>query len=151
MSVQYTRVCAVHWGMFSTLGRCQWVHRGYYEYTGIPWLVWGDIMSTLGDVQYTGISIQIELFPQWPSSIFIMISPRCTHNIPRCTHDIMYSWSPPPPPPPSVLNIPCCTAHVPVYCTDIMQGGQKHLRSFPENFLTFSFRISRTYCVFLYD
>ena len=45
-------------------------------------------MSTPGYVQYTGVSIQIQLFSQWPSPTFIMISPRCTPDIPHCTHGI---------------------------------------------------------------
>ena len=66
--------------------------------------------------------------------------PQCTEH-PRCTHDIrhthygippLYSWYPL-----TVLNtpgvlmisrgvlndIPQCTEHPPVYCTDIMQGN----------------------------
>ena len=63
--------CEVHWGMFSTLG-------GYHEYTGGCSVQWGDTMSTAGayhdecggyheytgGVQYTGVSIQIQLFSQ---------------------------------------------------------------------------------------
>ena len=43
MSVQYTRGCAVHWGMFSMLG---------------------DLTEYTGGVQYTGVFIQIQLFSQ---------------------------------------------------------------------------------------
>ena len=51
MSVQYTGGYSVHWGIsLSTLWGVQ--------YTG------GDIMSTPGDAQYTGVSIQIQLFSQ---------------------------------------------------------------------------------------
>ena len=57
---------------------------GYHEYTG--------------SVQYIRVSIQIQLFSQWPSPTFIMISPQCTHDIPHCTHV------------PGVLNIYRCTA-----------------------------------------
>ena len=61
-------VYSVHWGMFSTLGGVQYMG-GYHEYIGgIPWVHWGDIMSTSGgcsvhqrdtmstsgDVQYIG-------------------------------------------------------------------------------------------------
>ena len=65
------RGCAVHQGMFSTLG-------DIIEYTGRCSVQWGDTTSTPGryhdecgggyheypgDVQYTGVSIQIQLFP----------------------------------------------------------------------------------------
>ena len=69
-------------------------------------------MSTPVDVQYTRVSIQIQLFSQLLSPTFIMISPsvlmispqrtehpHCTHDIPHCIHDI-----------PGVLHIPLCTA-----------------------------------------
>ena len=45
----------------------------------------GDIMSTLGDVQYTGVSIQIRLFSphlSWCPPTVLMISSHCTHDIP---------------------------------------------------------------------
>ena len=66
--------------------------------------------------------------------------PRCTHDIshthhgtPRCTHGILALYLLNTPGvliilpsvlnTPSVLNdIPQCTEHLPVYCTDIMQG-----------------------------
>ena len=70
----------------STLGGYQNECGGYHEYTG--------------DVQFTGVSIQIKLFSQSPSLTFIMISPglvmrspgvlntpQCNEH-PQCTHDI---------------------------------------------------------------
>ena len=67
--------------MFSTL-------EGYHECTlGDTMMGVGDIISTLEDVQYTGVSIQIQLFSQLPSPTLIMISPWCTEH-PQCIHDI---------------------------------------------------------------
>ena len=92
MSVQYTGGCSVHWGVQYT--------GGIIEYTGGCSVHWGHIMSTPGDVQYTGVSpgvsIQIQLFSRWPSPTFIMISPWYTHLIfPQCTeHPPVYSWYP---------------------------------------------------------
>ena len=49
MSVQYTRGCAVHQGMFSTLGG--------YEYIRGCSIQWGNTMSTVGDTMMgVGIS-----------------------------------------------------------------------------------------------
>ena len=88
--VQYTggyhwvhRGCSVHWGI-------SWVHPGVFSTVGDTMMSMGDIMSTPRDVQYTGVSIQIQLFSQWPSPTFIMIYPRFTHGIPP-----VYSWYPP--------------------------------------------------------
>ena len=130
-------VCSVHWGMFSTLGDVQyiggisWYMWGdtmstlgdvqyigrYHEYIGgcsvhwqIPWVHWGDIMSTSGGYhEYIrgcsvhwgmfstlGFSIEIErilwscshtcimisLRRYWTSPNVRMISPQCTHGIP---------------------------------------------------------------------
>ena len=75
----------------------------------------GDIMSTSGDVQYIGFSIEIERLLSTFSPTCIMISLRCTHDIPpmywtsldvlmvhmhhdipQCSeHPLMYSWYPP--------------------------------------------------------
>ena len=107
MSVQYTRGCAVHWGMFST-------PRGYHEYSG-------GYHEYTGGVQYTGgyhdkcgvrsLQIQLNLYGN-PTVL----------NIPWCTHDIpphsswyppVYSWYPP-----TVLNTPQCSHDIPpVYWT----------------------------------
>ena len=117
--IEYTGwISWVHRQVFSTLG-IPWVH------WGISWVKLGDIMSTLGvfstlgDTMSTlwdtmmsvggyleyngGCSLhrgfhQIQLFSQWHSRTFIMISPgvlmislqgtehsHCTHDIPRCT------------------------------------------------------------------
>ena len=60
--VQYTEECSVHWeislstpGVFSTLGDIMSTPGGYHDECG-------DIISAPGDVQYTGVSIQIQLF-----------------------------------------------------------------------------------------
>ena len=109
MSVQYTAgISWVHWGISWVHWGISWVHRGF-QYSGvILWWVWGDIVSTPGAVQYTGVSIQIQLFSHWPSPTFIMISLGVLSNIPQCTQ-----WYPP-----SVLNIPRCTQwYPPVYWT----------------------------------
>ena len=95
--VQYTGgYHSVHRGVFSTLGGYHSVHRGvfstvggYHEYSSWYHDECGDIISTPGDVQYTGVSIQIQLFAHWASPTFIMISPHCTHDI-RPVH-----WDPP--------------------------------------------------------
>ena len=83
MSVQYTGGCSVHWGIslsaqgvfstlgdiieytgvFSTLGNIMNTQGVFSTLRGIMMSV-VDIMSTLGDVQYTGVSIQIQLFSQ---------------------------------------------------------------------------------------
>ena len=86
------RGCAVHQGMFSTLKGYHWIHRGvfstmgvswvhrgilwaqwgeYHEHSGgiswaqqgILWWAWEDIIRTPKDVQYTGVPMQIQLFP----------------------------------------------------------------------------------------
>ena len=132
MSVQYAGVCAVQQGMFSTPGGYHEYSAGYHEYSG-------DTMSTLGVYhEYTGgyhdkcggrsLGKQLNLYGN-PSELNI---PRCIHDIPShsswcppgvlmispsvlntpwCTHDI-----------PPVYDIPQCTEHPPVYCTDITQG-----------------------------
>ena len=147
MAVQYTGGCSVHWGdimstpdVFSTVGDTMstvgitwwvwgifWVQRGVFSTLGDTMSTLGDTMSTLGDTmstlgdtmstlgdtmmsvrgyhEYTGgcsvhwgFHTNSIVFSQWPSPTFIMISP-------------------------GVLKILRCTAHPPVYCTDIMQGG----------------------------
>ena len=62
----------------------------------------GHIMSTPGDVQYTGVSIRIQLFRQWPSSKFIVLSPQCTHDNPPVYSPTVLMISL------SVLDFPCC-------------------------------------------
>ena len=69
MSGKYTGGCAVHCGMFSTLGDITEYAGGYHEYTGGVQDSGGyhdecGVMSTPGDVQYTGVPIQIQLFSQ---------------------------------------------------------------------------------------
>ena len=65
----------------STLGDTMMNVGGYHEYSGVfstlgdAMISVEDIMSTPGDVWYTGVSIQIQLFSQRPSPTFIMISP----------------------------------------------------------------------------
>ena len=44
---EYIGGCSVHWGMFSTLGDIM-------LHVGISCYLWGDTMSTSGDVQYIG-------------------------------------------------------------------------------------------------
>ena len=102
MCVQYIWGCSVHWGVS--------VHRG-------------DTMSTSRDIQYIGVFNRnwkdfITLLPTC-----IMISLGCTEHpfdalmiSPRCTHDIppMYSWYPS-----DVLNIPQCTHVIPHIHHDI--------------------------------
>ena len=78
--------CSVHWGMFSTSGVFS-TSEGYHEYIkGISWYMWGDIISTSGDVQCIGVfNINQRLIPPpmyWTSPDVLMISPRCTHGIP---------------------------------------------------------------------
>ena len=55
-----------------------------------------------------------------------MTFPHIYYNIPQCPHDIPPSVLIIPPSvlmiSPIVLNIPHCTEHPPVYCTDIMRG-----------------------------
>ena len=92
-------VCAVHWreggcslhreDIKNTLGD-SWVHggcsvhqrdtirktRGHHDECGEQY------MSTLGDVQYTGISIQIQWFSEMAFTILIMVSPAYWH--PQC-------------------------------------------------------------------
>ena len=123
--IEYTGGCSLHWGdtmsaagdIMMSMG-VSWVQRWVFSTLGDIMMSVGDIMSTSGDVQYTGVSIQIKLFPQWPSPhlswyppgvlmIFppvywtppvyswyspsvLMISPQCTHDIPP-----VYSWYPP--------------------------------------------------------
>ena len=145
---EYIGGCSVHrrdtksksGGYHEYIGGCS-VHRGdimirvggYHEYIGgcsvhrgIPWVHWGDIMSTSGDVQYIGVFNRnwkdfMKLLPQmyhdippmyWTSPDVLMISPRCTEHPP------MYSWYPP-----NVLMMsPRCTEHPPMYWTHIIQG-----------------------------
>ena len=78
---EYIRGCSVHWGIL-------WVHQGY-------------IMSISGDVQYIGgiswcmwgsklikvFQVLLKTPMYWTSPNVLMISPRCTHDIPP-----MYSW-----------------------------------------------------------
>ena len=112
-------------GYHETLGDTMMSVGAYHEYSGGCSVHWrdtmmrvGDIMSRPGYVQYTGVSIQIQLFSQQPSPTFIMISlsvlmiSPSVLNTPQCTDDIpiLYSWYPP------VYCVP------PVYCTDFMQG-----------------------------
>ena len=49
----------------------------------------GDIMSTPGDVQYTGVRFHTNsiVFPMTFPHIY-HDPPRCTHDISQCTHDI---------------------------------------------------------------
>ena len=71
-----------------------WVHRRipWVYLGGIPWWVWGDTVMSVGDirrtteyVQYTGVSIQVQLLSQWLPHIY--------HDIPQCTHNIpLVSW-----------------------------------------------------------
>ena len=95
-------------GVFSTLGDTM-------STLGDTMISVGDVLSTPGDVQCTGVSIQIQLFSQWPSPTFIMISPWCTHDIPQCTeHPPVYSSYPLTvfmiPPWCAELHTPRCTA-----------------------------------------
>ena len=60
----------------STPGGCSVHWRNIIEYTGGVQYT-GDIMSTLGSVGDT-----MSAAGEYPSPTFIMISPRCTHNIP---------------------------------------------------------------------
>ena len=110
------------------------------QYTGGYSVHWGNIMSTLGDVQYTGVFstlgsyhdkcgeghcennwIGVETPVYWTSPGVLKISPtliivplHCTHGIPP-----VYSWytssvlmiSP------TVLNTPCVFMEPPIYCT----------------------------------
>ena len=87
----------------STLGRYHEYIGGIWVHRGIPWVHWGDIMSTSGDVQYIegiwwahremfstlGFSIEIERLLSTCSPTCIMICPWCTEYPP------MYSWYPP--------------------------------------------------------
>ena len=112
----------------STSGDTMSTLEGYHEYIGgcsvhpedIMMHV-GDIMSTSGDVQYTGVfninwKAFVTLFPHmhhdippmyWTSPDVLTISTRCTHGILQ-----MYSWYPP-----DVLMIsPQCTYDIsPMY------------------------------------
>ena len=59
----------------STSGDTMSTSGGYHEYIG-------DIMSTSGDVQYIGFSIEIESILSSCSPICIMVSFRCTEHPP---------------------------------------------------------------------
>ena len=77
MSVQYTKGCAVHWGISST--------------PGDNMSTVGDIMNTLRGVQYTGayhdkyggrsMGKQLNLY----GNSSVLNIPQCTHDIPQCT------------------------------------------------------------------
>ena len=116
MCVQYIGGCSVHRGVFSTSGDTMSTSGdtmstlgGYHEYIGgISWCMWGDIMSTSGDIQYIegtmstsgryheyigGISwcmwgsklVKTFQFllktPMYWTSAHVLISPWCTHGI----------------------------------------------------------------------
>ena len=99
------RGCAVQWGMFST-------PRGYHEYNRGGSVHWGDIMINAGEGHWDKNKwICMETPVYWTSPGVLIISPQCTEHPPG------YSVISP-----SVLNILWCTAHPPVYCTNIMQG-----------------------------
>ena len=67
-----------------------------HNHHGIPWCTHG-------------------ILPLYLTSLgVLMISPRCTKQQPLVYLVIS----------PSILDILCCTADPPVYCTDIMQGGK---------------------------
>ena len=112
MSVQYTRGYSVHWGIsFSTPGGVQHT-RGYHEYSGgvqysgrISWVHRG-MFSTLGfPYKFNCFPNDLPLHLSWYPLGVLMISPSVLNT-------------------PGVLNILRCTAHPPVYCTD-MQGESK--------------------------
>ena len=91
-------------GVFSTLGDTMMSVERYHEYTGECSVHWGFHTNSI-------------VFPMtFPT--FIMISPGVLMNTPSVLMIsptvLMIS--------PSVLNIPRCTAHPLVYCTDIMLG-----------------------------
>ena len=126
--IEYTGGCSVstlgwyheYTGVFSTVGDTMSTDGlplgGYHEYTGGYHDECGDIMSTPEDVQNTGISIQIHLFSQWPFPTFIMILPRCSHDIPSVYWTpSVYSWYPPLYSwyPPVHWTFPRCTTHPP--------------------------------------
>ena len=70
----------------------------------------GNIISTQGDAQYTGVSMQTEWFYQRPSLVMILISRHCTYDVaqctgnPHCTHDIAPAGIAPSLPFPSALH-----------------------------------------------
>ena len=93
MSVQYTRRCALHWG----ISLVQW-----------------DIINTLGMFSASGdIMISLEDIMinagegHWEATEFIW-KPQCAKHPPPPMYSMIS---------PNVLNI-----HPPMYCTDIMQG-----------------------------
>ena len=129
MCIQYIGGCSVHLRVFSTsggyheyIGGISWVHWGISSWIwgdtmstsgdvqyigGIPWIHWGDIMSTSGDVQHIrGISWYI-----WGSNLIksfqFLLKLWCTE------HPLMYWTSP------DVLNIPRCTHDIPRCTHDI--------------------------------
>ena len=125
MSVQYTEECAVHRGMFSTLGNVQ-----YTEECSVHWgcsVQWMISLSTPGGVQYSGVyheytrGCSVHWGFHTNSVVFPMTFPHIYHDIP-----LVHSWCLPvywtPPvyswyPPvywtsPVVLHIPRCTAQI---------------------------------------
>ena len=109
---EYIGGCSVHQGIswymwgdtMSTLGDVQYIG-GYHEYIGgISWVHRG-MFSTSGDIQYIGVFKEIERILSSCSPTCIMISLRCTE------HPLMYSWYPP-----DVLMVSLrCTEHPPMY------------------------------------
>ena len=153
MSVQYTGRCAVHREVCSTPGGYHWVHQGdMIEYTGdvqytggISWEHWG-VFSTVGGYhEYTGgyhdecggISwvhqgmFSTVGFPYKFNCICNDLTPHLSWYPPVYWTPPVYSWYPPLYSwyPLGVLNIPQCTAHPLVYCTDIIQGAISILRT----------------------
>ena len=119
-------VCAVPWGVFSTVGDIMSTVGGYLEYRGVFSTV-GDIKSIVGDVQYRGgfhdargdimSTVGGKSFVIWvphgtehphgthdiphmhhdiPHGTQRMVSPYGTHDIPHMHHDIPHGTELPP-------------------------------------------------------
>ena len=105
---EYIRGCSVHrrdtkmhvGNIMSTLGDVQYIGR-------IPWCMWGDIMIHLG-------TSRVHRGFQYKSKAFINLLPHMNHDIPA-----MYSWYPS-----NVLNIPRCTEHTLYRVNILMLKGQ---------------------------
>ena len=103
MSVQYTRGCAVQWGMFSKPGRNHEYSGGYHEYTagcsvhwGVSWVHRGDIMVNVWEGHWQNNWICMETPVYWTSPGVLMISPTLIKAFRQCSHGIplVYSWYP---------------------------------------------------------
>ena len=112
-------VCAVHWGIsLSTPG-------GYHEHTREYHDECGDIIVHWG--MFGGCSVHWGFHTN--SVVFPMTLPHIYHDISHCTHDTL----------PVYGTSPQCTAHPPVYCTDIMEctNGKMLFSSCDSNHMCF--------------